>query len=236
MKYLYVSEILDIIDKQFGYDFEGKDNDDHLISNKTWIKYVGEFLENIEDEFYETYKKDDEWEKIKEFMEDYKASRIQGKNRFKKYREDLVIEIINFRKSQLINQFNSNRKTTLDYQAIEIFEYIASVLGMEVDKDIYNNRIPITQYKRKREKKPPTMSKEDIENTKNHLIQEVVNQLIDMEKLNHDVYQYLISGSLEYGFAIPPEMKEDIDGSPLGFRIDTKNYLKESVIKELVKI
>lgn len=234
MKLLYVSEILDIIDIKFGYEFEGKDKDDHLISNKTWTKYVNEFLEEKEDEFYKTLKEGDEWKKVEEFIDDYKTGRIQGKNRFTKYREDFVREVINFRESQLIKQFNSNRKTTVDDEAINTFKTIASALGMEVDKDIYNKRIPITQYKQKTEKKLP-ISKEDIESTKENLLQEIIKQLIDMEKFNHDIHQHLISGSLEYGLANPLEMNEDIDGSPLGYRIDAKNYLKESVKSELVK-
>jgi len=55
-----------------------------------------------------------------------------------------------------------------------------------------------------------------------------------MEKFNHDVSQYIVSGSLEYGFADPLEMLEDKDGYPLGFRIDAKNYFKESVRNEIL--
>lgn len=69
--------------------------------------------------------------------------KIKGGNRYAKYREDFVKEVIDFRKSQLIKQFNSNRKTTIDH------ETIASALDGKVAKDIYNKRIPINQYKKK---------------------------------------------------------------------------------------
>ncbi|MBK5458799.1 hypothetical protein [Peribacillus sp. TH27] len=107
---------------------------------------------------------------------------------------------------------------------------------MKVEEDVYNKRIPITQYNKKQEERYPTMTKEDVENVRDQLLQIVINQLIDMERLNYEVSQYLVSGSLEYGFANPLEMIGDIGGYPLGFRIDTKNYLKESVRNELVNL
>lgn len=221
MKSFKVNEILDIIDKQFGYDFEGKDIDDHLISKKTWNSYVSEFFD----------------EKISENedMSDYK-NKIIGERKHTKYREDFVSEVINFRKNQLIKQFNSNRKTTVDHETIKTFETIASTLAVKVEESFYNKRIPITQYKKQKEERYPNVTKEEIENIKDQLLQNVISQLIDMEKLNNDVSQYIVSGSLEYGFANPREIIEDIDGSSLGFRIDAKNYLKESIRNELVKL
>lgn len=221
MKFFNVNEILDIIDIQFGYDFEGKDKDDHLISNKTWNKYVREFFE---EKLNET-----------EYMSSYE-NKIIGGNRYAKYREDFVREVINFRENQLIKQFNSNRKTTVDHETIKAFETIASTLGATVEKDIYNKRIPISQYNKKQEERYPTMTKEDIENVRDGLLKIVIDQLIDMEKLNYDVSEYIVSGSLEFGLVNPLEMIEDIDGYPLGYRIDAKNYLKESVRNELVKL
>ncbi|MCY7580642.1 MULTISPECIES: hypothetical protein [Bacillus] len=219
MKFLNVNEILDTIDKQFGYDFGGKERDDHLISKKTWNKYVREFFE---EKIYET-----------EYMSSYE-NKIIGGNRYTKYREDFVTEVIGFRKDQIIKQFNSNRKTTVDHDTIKAFETIASALGLKVEEDIYNKRIPITQYKKKQEERYPIMTKEDVENVREQLLHIVINQLIDMEKLKYDVSQYLVSGSLEYGFANPLEMVGDKDSYPLGFRIDAKNYLKESIRNELI--
>ncbi|GAB2541455.1 hypothetical protein [Gracilibacillus alcaliphilus] len=80
------------------------------------------------------------------------------------------------------------------------------------------------------------MTKEDAVNMRNELLQIVIDQLIDMEKINHDVYQSLISGDLDYGYAYPLEMNEDIDGYPVGFKKDAKNYLKDSIRKELVRL
>lgn len=107
---------------------------------------------------------------------------------------------------------------------------------MKVDENIYNKRIPITQYNKKQQQRYPKVTKEDIENMREQLLQIVINQLIDMEKLNHDVYQHLISGDLDYGFANPLEAIEDKKGYQLGFRIDAKNYLKESVRNGLVNL
>lgn len=221
MKFLNVNEILDIIDKQFGYEFEGKDKEDHLISNKTWNKYVREFLD----------------EKIdgNKSMVDY-SNKIFGEKRHTKYREDFVKEVINYRNIQLNKQFNSNRKTTVDHETIEAFETIASALDVKVAKEIYNKRIPITQYKKKQEEKFSNVTKEDIVNMRDKLLQIVIDQLIDMEKINHDVYQSLIFGDLDYGYAYPLEMNEDEDGYPLGFKMDAKNYLKDNIRKELVRI
>lgn len=220
MSLLNVNEILDIIDKQFGYDFEGKDADDHLISRKTWTKYVREFLD----------------EKVREGkdMAEYQ-NKIVSWNRYRKYHESFVAEVINFRKSQIKKQFNSNRKTTVDHEAIKAFQTIASTLGVEVEEEIYKKRIPITQYKKQKEERYRNVTKEEIENKKEELLKIVISQLIDIEKINHDISHYIVSGSLEYGLADPLEMNENIDGSPLGFRIDAKNYLKESVKSELIK-
>lgn len=220
MRYLKVRKVLDIIDKQFGYDFEGKEEDDHLIGKKTWNSYVRAYLlEKVND---------------LEYMRSYE-DKIIGDNRHTEYQEDFVNEVIKFRKTQLIKQFNSNRKTTIDHEAIKAFETIASALDVKYDADV-KKRIPITQYKQKQEGRFPIATKEDIEHVRTDLLEIVVNQLIDMEKLNHDVYQHLISGFLDYGFAAPLEMNEDIEAHPLGFRIDAKNYLKESVRNELVKM
>lgn len=218
MDFLNIHEILDIIDKQFGYDFEGKDKDDHLISRKTWNKYVSEFFEEKTDGYMSSYE-----------------DKIKGGNRYAKYREDFVKKVIDFRKDQLIKQYNSNRKTTVDHKAIKVFETIASTLGVDVDEEVYKKKIPITQYKKQKEERYRKVTEEEIENKKEELLQIVISQLIDMEKINHDIAHYIVTGSLEYGLADPLEMNEDIDGSPLGYRIDAKNYLKESVKSELIK-
>lgn len=219
MELLNVNEVLDIIDKQYGYDFEGKDKDDHLIGKKTWNKYVKEFFDK----------------KIKENGDiSCYENKIIGETRHTKYQRDFINEVISFQERQLIKQFNSNRKTTVDNENIKVFETIASTLGVKVEQDIYNKRIPITQYRKKQEERYPNITKEDIEKVRDDLLQIVINQLIDIDKLNHDVSQYIISGSLEYGFAEPLEMLEDKDGYSIGLRIDAKNYLKERVRNELL--
>jgi len=62
-KYYEIEEVLTLIDKQFDYEFEGQEKDDHLISSKTWNKYFREFFEAEEDRLYETLKYN-EWDKI----------------------------------------------------------------------------------------------------------------------------------------------------------------------------
>ena len=134
MVFLNVHEILDIIDKQFGYDFEGKDKEDHLISRKTWNKYISEFFEEKTDGHMGSYE-----------------DKIKGGNRYAKYREDFVEEVIDFHESRLIKHLNSNRKTTIRHEIINTFEAFASVLYDKVDENIYNKRIPITQYNKERQ-------------------------------------------------------------------------------------
>lgn len=72
-------------------------------------------------------------------------------------------------------------------------------------------------------------------NIRNQVLKRLV-VLHSLEKINHDVCQSLIFGELHYGYAYPLEMNEDKDGYPLGFKTDAKNYLKDSVRKELVRI
>lgn len=213
MKLLNVYEVLDIIDKQLGYDFEGKEKDDHLISNKTWNSYVREYLEvRVKDP---------------EYMRSYEE-KIIGNNRHTKYREDFVAEVITFHEKQLIKQFNSNRKTTVDHELIKSFEILASALGLKVDEKIYNKRIPLTQYMKKQERKYPVPSKEGIENTRKELLCLIVDQLIDMEKVNHDVYQLLISNTVDYGFVYNPKAVEGKGNYFQEYSIDARKYLKET--------
>ena len=220
MEYLNVNEVLDVIDKQFGYDFENKDKDDHLISKKTWNKYVREFCKN----------KINQTQYVKSL-----ENQIIGAYKHTKYREDFVKKVIEFREKQLIKQFNSNRKTTINYARIKAIETIASALDIEVEEDIYNSRIPITQYEKDQEGKYPNITKRHIENIRGDILQTVIEQLIDMPRFNKDVYRYIISTSLNYVISNPSKIIEYKQDNTFKYKIDAKNYLKKEVIKKLTE-
>lgn len=231
-EYYKIEEILTLIDKRFEYEFEGKEKDDHLISSKTWNKYFREFFEAEEDRLYETLKHN-EWDKIDSLINEEKKRRTKSDNRHKKYRADLVDEIIKFHEKQLIEQRNGNRKTTIDHHTIQIFENFAEVLGTKVDKSIYEKRIPKTKYNKMKNQRIPIPSKEEIREKKEELLNIIFEQLIDKEKFNNDIQEHFMSNNLIHGLANPLEGIED-KGEFLGFKIDAKNYLKDNVKHEII--
>src|SRR5699024_6792864 len=82
----------------------GKDNDDHLISRKTWNKYVTEFFnEKIDQNVDMTIYND----------------KIIGERRHTKYHKSFVKEVIDNKHEQLVKQYNSNRKTMNDTKNIK---------------------------------------------------------------------------------------------------------------------
>lgn len=231
-KYYGKEEILTLIDKRFGYEFEGKEKDDHLISSKAWNKYYRDFFEAKEDKLYETLKHD-EWDKIDSLIDDEKNRRTKSNNRYKKYREDLVEEIIAFHEKQLIDQRNGNRKTTIDHYAIKMFEHFAEVLGTKVDESIYEKRIPKTKYNKMMNERIPSPTKKEIMEKKEQLVNIIFEQLIDEDKFNDDIQEHFISNNLIHGLTTPLKAIED-EGEWLGFQIDAKNYLKENVKQEII--
>lgn len=231
-KYYNKEEILTLIDKRFGYEFEGKEKDDHLISPKAWNKYYRDFFEAKEDKLYGTLKHD-EWDKIDSLIDDEKNRRTKSNNRYKKYREDLVEDIIAFREKQLIDQRNGNRKTTIDHHAIKMFEHFAEVLGTKVDENIYKKRIPKTKYNKMKNERIPAPTKEEIMKKKEQLVNIIFEQLIDEDKFNDDIQEHFMSNNLIHGVTNPLEAIEDGEGL-LGFQIDAKNYIKENVKREIL--
>lgn len=219
MKFLKVEEVLDIIDIRFKYNFEGKEDKDHLISNKTWTNYVIEFLEE----------KIDKNEDVKIYED-----KITGEKSGTKYREDFVEEVIEYRKKRLKKHLNTDKKTMIDYETIQMFENIASSMNLEMDKDIYNKRIIKTKHEKMEKEKHPEITKEDMKDGRDKLINIIVDQLIDFEKIDYDIREHRLSNFLHYGYADPLDMMENEDGSQAGFKIDAKNYLKESVKKEII--
>jgi len=219
LNYLKINEILDKIDEEFGYNFLGKDNDDHLISRKTWNKYVTEFFnEKIDQNVDMTIYND----------------KIIGERRHTKYHKSFVKEVIDNKHEQLVKQYNSNRKTMIDTKTIQMFEKFASVLNVEVDNKIYNKRIPITKFKKMQEE-DIEITKEDIKKGKEFLFDIIIDQLIDIEKIKYDIKDHILNNNLHYGYVHPLKLIENEDGSKAGFEIDAKNYLKESVKKEIAR-
>lgn len=231
-KYYEIGEILTIIDKRFGYEFEGKDEDDHLIASETWNKYFREFFEAEEDRLYETLNHD-EWDKIDSIIEDKRNRRTRNRNKYKKYREDLVEEIISFREENLVKQFNSNRKMTIDHHAIKIFENFAEILDLKVDPSIYEKKIPKTKYFKMKNERIPIPSKEEMREKKEELLQIIFEQLIDKEKFNDDIQEFFMNNSLIHGYT-DPFVAIEINGELLGFKIDATNYLKDNIINEII--
>lgn len=233
-EYYKVNEILKMINKQFGYVFEGQAEGDNLINSKTWNKYFREFFEDLEDKLIDELK-GDELENLDDIITEAKRSRTRSSKRYQEYREDLVAEIIEFRKEQLIKHFNSNRITIIDHDAIKMFENFAEVLGVKVDESIYHAKIFKSKYKQIQTERIPTPTKEEIQNKKEELLNIIFEQLIDEEKINDDICEQFMSGKLIHGNATPLEPIE-YNGELLGFKIDAKKYLKESVKKELANI
>lgn len=217
---------------RFGYDFEGKKKDDHLIASETWNKYFREFFEGEEDRLYETLKYDD-WHKIDSIIEDKKNRRTRNRNKHKKYREDLVEEIIAFREENLLNQINGNRKMTIDHHAIQTFENFAEILDLKFDPSIYKKKIPKTKYLKMKNERIPIPSKEEIREKKEELLKIIFEQLIDKEKLNDDIQEHFMNNSLIHGYTNPLVAIED-NGELIGFKIDAINYLKDNVKNEIL--
>ncbi|MFB7036602.1 hypothetical protein ACFCVS_19095 [Bacillus altitudinis] len=215
--YLNKNEILDLIDYRFNYTFEGKDKNDHLISEETWRSYVKQFYD----------KKEDEGKDISIY-----DKKLRGGNKNRTYRLDFVEEIIEFRSVQLNNQFNSNRKTIIDYDWVNLNKALMGWSDDEVPKSIYDKRVIITEYELKKENKFPEITEEDKEKVRGYFIDALIDDLIDKKKLQMDIEQWALNGELIYGYADPLEMIEDDEG-PIGFRIDRKKYLKDSIINEI---
>lgn len=215
--YLNSSEILDLIDYKFNYRFEGKDKDDHLITSDTWRSYVKQFYD----------KKEDDGKDISVYYE-----KLRGGNKNRTYQLDFVEEIIEFRSEQLKKQFNSNRKTMIDKDWVNLNKVLMGWTDDEVPESIYDKRVIITEHEHRKESRFHEITEEEKELAKKHFINAIVDELIDKKKLEEDIEEWAINGELIHGYAEPLEMVED-DAGPIGFRIDRKKYLKNSVINEI---
>lgn len=213
--FLNINEILNLIDERFNYTFEGKKPDDHLIRNETWHKYVDRFFRgiNVEDEI--VYR--DKW---------------KGARKNKRYPSDFVEEVIEFSSELLIKQYNSNRKTMIDIDWVNLNKALMGWKDDEVPKSVYEKRVIITEYQSREKNRYPKITKGDIDKVKTFFIEEIIKDLIDENKLEEDILQWVTNSELIYGYVQPLEMIDDEEG-PLGFKVDRKRYLKDSVINDI---
>lgn len=231
MKYYSVDEILEEINIRFGYEFEGREQGDNLITRKTWNKYFERFFEGLEDELYAALNVD-ELDEIDNMISEAKSSRVKNKNKHKKYREDLVNEIIQFNSKRLTKQLNSQRVLITNTSMIKAYEALAKAETKKVDNSIYDMKIFKSKAKAIEMGGMPEITTEEIQNKKEELINIIFDQLIDEEKVNDDVWELLISNSVIHGSFETHEANEgQVESS--GAKIDAKKYLKDTVQKDL---
>lgn len=216
-EYLTANEVLHLIDFKFNYTFEGKDEDDHLVTADTWRSYLRQFYEE----------KEDEGKDISAYYD-----KLRGGNKNRKYHIDFVEEIIEFRSDRIKKLFNSDRKTMIDKDWVNLNKVLMGWSDKEVPKSVYDKRVIITEYALRKENRFPTITEEEKVRVKEQFINALVDELFDKEKINEDVEEWITKGELIHGYAEPFEMIEDDEG-PIGFRLDRKKYLKNSVINEI---
>lgn len=213
--FLSINEILSLIDERFNYTFEGKELNDHLISNEAWHRYVHRFFKSIKPEEEDVYR-----------------SKWIGARKNKRYPSDFVEDVIEFSSGLLVKQYNSNRKTMIDIDWVNLNKALMGWKDNEVPKSVYEKRVIITEYKAREKNRYPKITKGDIDKVKAFFIEEIIKDLIDENKLEEDILQWVTNSELIYGYAHPLEMIEDEEG-PLGFKVDRKRYLKDSVINDI---
>lgn len=216
-EYLTTKEILHLIDFKFNYTFEGKSEDDHLITEETWRSYLQQFYDE----------KEDEGKDISVYYD-----KLKGGNKNRTYQIDFVEEIIEFRSARLKKQFNSNRKTMIDKDWVNLNKLLMGWSDDEVPKSIYDKRVIITEYEQRKNNRFREITEDEKELVKKSFINSIVDELIDKKKLEEDIEEWVTNGELIHGYAEPLEMIEDDEG-PIGFRVDRKKYLKASIINEL---
>ncbi|HEM1730356.1 TPA: hypothetical protein U0Z18_000396, partial [Listeria monocytogenes] len=151
------------IDLKFGYRFDEKK--DNLISESTWRKYLDDFF---------NYKNNKEGTLTKY------TDMLRGGNRNREYHIDFIKEIIEFKKDDLIEHLNSNKKTIKNPS----LEYFAEEMNLKFDTQdkfikgtfIKRGRVIKTQYKYFKENHISILTEEEKEDYKKGFI----NQLIDI--------------------------------------------------------
>lgn len=228
MKYYSVEEILEEIDSRFAYDFEGRKKDQNLITKKTWNKYHDMYFEDLEDKWIKTLP-EDELDNLDDMIEKEKQRRVKSGNRYKKYREDLVNDIIDFNIEKLIKHLNSGRTVELEVDPRESFIDLAKVLNVRFDRGYGRTQYFKEELQERRSGGIPEITPEEKRNQEEELLNIIFDQLIDKKKFDDDVLQLLFSNDLLYGKS---ESREDQVES-LGVKIDAKNYLKETIQRDL---
>lgn len=134
-EYLTTKEILHLIDFKFNYMFEGKSENDHLITEETWRSYLQQFYDE----------KKDEGKDISVYYD-----KLKGGNKNRTYQIGFVEEIIEFRSARLKKQFNSNRKTRIDKDWVNLNKLIMGWSDDVVPKSFYDKRIIKTEYEQRK--------------------------------------------------------------------------------------
>lgn len=215
--FLNIEEIRNLIDERFNYTFEGKDENDHLISRETWHSYITNFFEKLEDEGKDWSGYTDKW---------------VGARKNRRYPINFVEEIIEFNSELLKKQYNSNRKTMIDKDWVNFNKALMGWSDTEIPKSVYEKRVIITEYELRKNNSRPQITKDDKEKVKRFFIDAIIDDLIDTKKLETDIEEWTTNGELIYGYADPLEMIED-DKGPIGYKVDRKKYLKDMVIDEI---
>lgn len=209
------------IDFKFGYRFDEKKENDNLISESTWRKYLTDFFD---------YKNETEGTLTKY------TDMLRGGNSNREYHIDFIKEIIEFKKDDLIKLLNSNRKTIKNPQ----LEHFAEVMDLKfVTQDKFINgtyiklgRVIKTQYEYYKEHPIPILTEEEKEDYKKRFMNQLIDILIDKSKIEEDTEHIFVGNEIHHGQAEPREMIEGEFG-PVGFKMDWTNYLKESVINQI---
>lgn len=186
------------------------------------------YFEDLEDKWIKTLP-EDELDNLDDMIEKEKQRRVKSGNRYKRYREDLVNDIIDFNIEKLIKHLNSGRIVELEVDPMESFIALAKVLNIGFDRGYGRTQYFKEEWLERSSGGIPEITPEEIRNKREELLNIIFDQLIDEEKLDYDVVQLLLSNYLSYGESESRE--KQVESS--GIKIDAKNYLKESIQQEL---
>lgn len=219
--FLLRNELIHWIDLKFGYRFDGKKINDNLISESTWRKYLNDFF---------GHKNNKEGTLAKY------TDMLRGGNRNREYHIDFIKEVIEFKKDDLIEHLNSNKKTIKNPS----LNYFAEEMNLKFDTQdkfikgtfIKEGRVIKTQYEYYKEYSIPILTEEEREGYKQRFMNQLIDILIDKNKIEEDIEHVLVGNELYHGQAEPLEIVED-EFDQVGFKVDWTNYLKESVINQI---
>lgn len=102
------------------------------------------------------------------------------------------------------------------------------------EKFLKHGRILKTEYEMRQEGlSGPEITEEDIQKKVQEFKDILINELVDLQKLNEDAFNALFNDNeIIHGLARPFQMIEDELGA-IGPMMDWTNYLKKSVIEQI---